>query len=147
MIAPLRRAHRLAWLGLTPLGFGLIGLAVSQRPAAAVVDTLPPGLGPPAAPLEGPTTAVEGLPVRVVVGGPGRRATLRYDQPLRSPDVLLYWSPTIEGEGVPAGARLLGPLVGRGVEGVDLPADEGFLLFYSLAHAERLGFVALGGAR
>jgi len=63
------------------------------------------------------------------------------------PDLLLYWAETAgDSTTLPADARLLGPL--EAGKQLKLPASKrGYLILYSLAHRERVGFAELSLVR
>ena len=65
-------------------------------------------------------------------------------EPLRRPDVLLYWTAHEPHGGLGEGARLLGSVRGDGVERFgQVPDDPGFLVLYSLGHDELIAARAL----
>jgi hypothetical protein len=63
------------------------------------------------------------------------------------PDLLIYWAETAgDSTTLPADALLLGPL--EAGKQLKLPASKrGYLILYSLAHRERVGFADLSAVR
>lgn len=154
MIAKLRRRHRIAAYGfwvLLPLGFYL-ATATEPIPRMAELPVELQKASPSNAAVEwfraDATTRIE---MGIVRDGPAAGSlALRPAQPLRRPDVLVYWlaAEPSAGEGVPEGAILAGRLDGaRPVSLVTPESDAGGLLLFSLGHQERLGWIPLGGDR
>lgn len=73
--------------------------------------------------------------------------TLNPVQQPTPPDLLLYWAETAgDSTTLPADALLLGPL--EAGKQLKLPAaNRGYLILYSLAHRERVGFAELSAVR
>lgn len=73
--------------------------------------------------------------------------TLNPVQQPTPPDLLLYWAETAgDSATLPADALLLGPL--EAGKQLKLPAaNRGYLILYSLAHRERVGFAELSAVR
>ncbi|MEL6343609.1 MAG: hypothetical protein AAFV53_10800 [Myxococcota bacterium] len=68
-------------------------------------------------------------------------------EPLRRPDPLLYYSPNEAAVDapLPANARLLGAIIDGPDQRFALPANEGWLYIFSLAHGQIVARLALGG--
>ncbi len=153
MIAPLRRAHRVATIALALAVPPAFALAIAARPA------LPPPGEIPAAwtadPAAGPLVFArddlwQPLAIRTRLfaaeaGGPVVEIAPLAD--LEQPDVLVYWSAEPDAERLPDGAHWLGRLAGASPRRFALPAEArarpGRLHLYSLGHAQWLGSAAL----
>ena len=167
MIASRRRAHRWLVCGLAPVAAVVFVSAVLSRAPEPRVASLPPF---PTARPDLPSAAIGdaqwtreylfvGWPARVA-GYAGGILELKPLRPLQAPDVLVYWSPTIDaGPSLPGDAHLIGRLGGPVVHRFRLPhADAsphasgavGRLVLYSLGHQEVLAQATLpalaGGA-
>lgn len=143
MIRPLRVRHRRVVLTLaivTPLLFAA-GLA-TRRPIPLSTD----GATPPEADRHRDAEIVDrdesawgDLPILTDwLGGPGAAVRLEVTEPLRQPDLLLYWDPEPAGDRLSDSALLLGPVGGRRRASWDVPApvEGGRLVLYSLGHGE-----------
>lgn len=170
MIRSSRAWHARIWPLLT-LGV-LSGIVYSVRTRTAEGERPRGAEGLPAAAAWAPPGAVPGPgmttlpgeePVQTedhVFGDPGGKLAIyrRGDElvavivcdrcAVDHPDPLAYWAPGAAGEGLPAGAKLLGG-VPRGEVALDLPVEaeplHGQLILYSLGHAVVIGQIALGG--
>ncbi len=147
MIAPLRKRHRLWITGLALLVPAVCALALWSRPPA------PAGSGGEVSPVAAPTSAssraIASLPgFRTAVRGGKEAAQLEVEalEPLRRPDVLLYFSATAPADTLPADAHLLGSVAHRQTRSFPLPtaaAKGGHLVLYSLAHQDVVASAAL----
>ena len=148
MIAPLRRRHRQWMTGLALLVPAVCALALWSRPPA------PAGAGgetsPVATSASSSARAIESLPgFRTAVREGGEAAQLEVEalEPLRQPDLLLYFSATPPSEALPGDAHLLGSVAYRQTRSYPLPATAapgGHLVLYSLAHQAVVATGALG---
>jgi hypothetical protein len=154
VIAPLRRAHRIATLALACSVPPAFALAIASRPSLP-----PPGEIPVALAAEIVSGALvferddlwQPLTIRTRLfagdaAGPVVEIVPLTD--LARPDVLVYWSAEPVVDRLPAGAQWLGRLAGAAPRRFALPAharaDAGRLHLYSLGHAQWLGSAALG---
>jgi hypothetical protein len=153
VIAPLRRAHRIATLALACAVPPVFALAITSRPPLP-----PPGEIPAALAAENLAGALvferddlwQPLAVRTRLfagDAAGPVVELAPLADLERPDVLVYWSADSTGDRLPEGAQWLGRLAGTSPRRFALPADArahpGRLHFYSLGHAQWLGSAAL----
>lgn len=171
MIAPLRRRHRLM-ITVLAVGIPVVFLAaLGARTPPPTTEELPstvvdrgrvPGMAADQE-ISDFFSTTDGAPAvtlrlwasELVIAG------LEPEAPLTAPDVLVYWSPSAEGDStmdaLPDDARLLGPLPGHGDRAFPLPTGsaEGALILYSLgwqevvasrALADAVGATAEGGA-
>ena len=120
MTRPLRRVHRYVWFGC--------GLALPGLLAAALI------LRPHGAPDEHVADRIMfRLPDGAEMVADSREL---WGKAVDAPDPLIYWSANSGAS--PETARLVGPLA-RGRHAVlDMPAADGYLILYSLAHREVL---------
>jgi hypothetical protein len=147
VIAKLRRRHRIAAFGFWMLVPAVFVLGSARSPAPRM-DVLPEGLERSALVGDDLVWSAEDPASRIRIGRTGRGAgslVVEPLEPLRRPDVLVYWlaAEPAPGDGVPDGARLAGRLDGNRPVSVAAPAEEGGLLFFSLGHQERLYWVPL----
>ena len=153
MIAELRRRHSRLWLALAFALPALFAAAMAAR-RAPVQGPLPPDRGAlaPADEREVGELASLAAPlaarVTITHAGTPDRLTLRVEPRgnVGDPDLLAYWSASEPvGEGVPATAVLLGAVGARRPLRLALPPDAvgGWIVVYSLAHAERVAAAAL----
>jgi hypothetical protein len=155
VIAPLRRAHRIATLGLALAVPPAFALALASRPAPPIENALAPALV--AEPSLGAVVLDRDdlwspLAIRTRIGRDAAGAWVAELAPradLERPDVLVYWSAEAASDRLPAGAHWLGRLAGAAPRRFVLPdaAREraGRLHLYSLGHAQWLGSAALEG--
>lgn len=155
MILAHRRRHLAIFVALAVVVPAGLIVSVTGRtpvpPAAALPTDLAPGSVPPAATADlewvrsGPLWDELGIEIARVPNPDGiPRVAFHPTRDLRAPKVLAYWAP---GPGplrsVPAGAVLLGALVGTGTAVFPLPPSmrdvEGRFLVYSLGHQRVLG--------
>ena len=77
----------------------------------------------------------------------GPVVTIRASTPVLKPDVLVYWTASDEGEGLPADAILAGALSKDVSQKLTLPAEaaggRGSILVYSLPHQEVLARIPM----
>jgi hypothetical protein len=154
LIAPLRRAHRIATLALACTVPPAFAIAIASRPSP-----LPPGEIPVTLAAEivsGPLVFERddlwqplAIRTRLFAGdaaGPVVEIVPLTD--LARPDVLVYWSADPVADRLPAGAQWLGRLAGTAPRRFALPigarVDAGRLHLYSLGHAQWLGSAVLG---
>jgi len=153
VIAPLRRAHRVATIALALAVPPAFALAIASRPA------LPPAGGIPVAwASEAPASALvferddlwQPLAIRTRLFASDSDGTVVEIVPLadlEQPDVLVYWSADPSAARLPDGAHWLGRLSGTSPRRFVLPAAArtraGHLHLYSLGHAQWLGSAAL----
>ncbi len=152
MIASLRRRHRWAALGLVVAAPLLLALGLSARRPEIRMDSLPAALADaaPEAPVlldELPELWGE-TPIhtrRYGAGGGGVATVVELTprEPLRRPDLLIYWLPAGSAETFPERAELLGRLRGRHPQRFALPGPGGTLLLHSVAHGETLASAVL----
>jgi hypothetical protein len=154
VIAPLRRAHRIATIALALVVPPAFALAIASRPL------LPPAAEIPATWAADPSTGAlvferddlwQPLAIRTRLFAAGAAGPIVEIAPLadlEQPDVLVYWSADPEADRVPEGAHWLGRLAGVSPRRFALPdearARPGRLHLYSLGHAQWLGSAALG---
>jgi hypothetical protein len=150
MIRRLRQRHRLMTGALIVPLIG-VGIALASRPTDAVMETLPPPLAQDAA-----SDAALLIQHEDHWTGASIDTTVRPDQivlsptePLRKPDCLLYWAPTLSDAKIPDGAVLLGSVTGDPDQRLPVPAaasmTTGHLLIYSLGHSEVFATMPLAG--
>jgi hypothetical protein len=138
----LRRAHRVAWIGLAVLLPALLGLALNRREAPAVMGSLPHALGDRGGPQDVPDWRDDDRFEGAQIEASGWHSAptwvqLRVLEPLRRPDVLLYWTAARPASGLGDDALFLGSVRGTSVERFDgVPQGDGFLVLYSLGHDE-----------
>jgi hypothetical protein len=153
VIAPLRRAHRIATAALALCVPPAFALAIASRPALPPAGSIPAALSsePEAGSLvleRDDLWAPLAIRTRLFAGGDGSRAVelAPLADPER-PDVLVYWSADTASDRLPDGARWLGRLAGASPRRFALPAaaraQPGRLHLYSLGHAQWLGSAAL----
>lgn len=154
MIAPLRAAHRLAFVALALVVPPVFALALAARPLRSPAGVIPAALAP-----EPPVTTLRlerddlwpGLAIRTrLFTGAGDRDLVVEIAPLvdlARPDVLVYWAPGASSDRLPDGARWLGRLDGTTPRRFALPpaasTEPGRLHLYSLGHAQWLGSAPL----
>lgn len=155
MIRRLRGRHRAMIVLLTPiLPVILLVALVGRSPVPST--SLPRELGDPRDPSLVPVgsewTLLQspGIQARFLArqgdSTPSAIALDSVEQPI-PPDLLLYWSETAgDSTTLPADAVLLGPLEAR--RQLKFPvSNRGYLILYSLAHRERVGFAELSLVR
>jgi hypothetical protein len=155
MIRRLRARHRVMFVLLTPiLPVILLVALVGRSPVPAtglpreLMDQEDPSLvavGSEWTMLKSPRIQARFL-ARQGDSTPSAIALDHVEQPT-PPDLLLYWAETAgDSTTLPADAVLLGPLeTGKQLR---LPvANRGYLILYSLAHRERVGFAELSLVR
>ncbi|MEM1206171.1 MAG: hypothetical protein AAGN66_23270 [Acidobacteriota bacterium] len=140
MIAPLRRRHRRFLVAVAVAVPVLSALALSARPPVPQGEPLqsPPGPGGEVrVELQEPFTGAEALRLRS-----GGVLELVLGAPLRSPDVLAYWTDADSDGATVENAWLLGPVTASRPNLWTLPVEGadggGALLLYSLAHQEEV---------
>jgi hypothetical protein len=154
VIAPLRRAHRIATLALACSVPPAFALAIASRPSQPPSGEIPVAL---AAEIVSGALVFERddlwqpltIRTRLFTGdaaGPVVEIAPLAD--LARPDVLVYWSADPVADRLPEDARWLGRLAGTAPRRFALPVgarvDAGRLHLYSLGHAQWLGSAALG---
>jgi hypothetical protein len=151
VIAPLRRAHRIATAALALVVPPAFALAIAARPELPPPTAIPPVLRDAA-----PTGVLvaegddlwPGLAIRTrLFAGAGDAAQVELIPlvDLARPDVLVYWSRDTATDRLPEGAVWLGRLAGVAPRLFALPASArgGRLHLYSLGHAQWLGSALL----
>ena len=151
MIRRLRARHRVMIVLLTPLLPVILLVALAGRSPVPqtgfpreLMNQVDPSLVPVGAEwtlLESPRIQARFL-ARQGDSTPSAIALDPVQQPTL-PDLLLYWAESAgDSTTLPADALLLGPLEAR--RPLKLPAsNRGYLILYSLAHRERVGFAEL----
>lgn len=153
MIAPLRRAHRIATLALACIVAPAFAVAIATRAALPPAGEIPAALTaepPPGALVLERDDLWQPLAIRTRLFAAATGSSVVEITPLADlarPDVLVYWSADPIADSLPHGARWLGRLSGTAPRRFALPPDArasaGRLHLYSLGHAQWLGSAAL----
>lgn len=155
MIAPLRRAHRIATLALAGVVAPAFALAIATRASLPPAGEIPAALA--AEPAPGALVFERDdlwrpLAIRTRLFSTAAGPPVVEIEPLADlarPDVLVYWSADPSPGRLPDGAQWLGRLSGTAPRRFALPPDvdanAGRLHLYSLGHAQWLGAAALAG--
>jgi hypothetical protein len=151
MIRRLRARHRVMIVLLTPILPVILLVALVGRspvPQSGFPRELMNQVDPSLVPVGAEWTLLESPRIQarfLARQGDSTPSAIALDpvQQLTPPDLLLYWAESAgDSTRLPANALLLGPLEAR--RPLKLPAsNRGYLILYSLAHRERVGFAEL----
>ena len=155
MIRKLRARHRAMIVLLTPLLPVILLVALvgrSRVPPTGLPRELMGQADPSLVPVGSEWTLLQSPKIRARFLAQQGDSTpsavlLNQIQQPTPPDLLLYWAETAgDSTTLPADALLLGPL--EAGKQLKLPAsNRGYLILYSLAHRERIGFAELSSVR
>lgn len=151
MNAPLRRRHQLAFAVLAvllPAGFvlALLGRSGDAYSADLPADPRAAGTLEPLVPGAGRTLELRGEDAAWIARVDADRVALSQARGVARPDLHAYWSGQLVVDELPADARLLGA-VSRAERTFALPAMQGTLVLFSLAHGEVVAHGSLAEAR
>jgi len=155
MIRRLRTRHRAMIVLLTPILPIILLVALVGRspvPPTGLPRELADPRDPTLVPVGSEWTLLDSPRIQarfLARPGDSTPSAITLDQVQRPtpPDLLLYWAETAgDSTTLPADALLLGPL--EAGKQLKLPAaNRGYLILYSLAHRERVGFAELSLVR
>jgi hypothetical protein len=155
MIRKLRARHRVMFVLLTPILPVILLVALVARspvPSTGLPRELTGKADPSLVPVGTEWTLLQSPRIQArFLARQGDSTpsaiTLASVQQPTPPDLLLYWAETAgDSTTLPADALLLGPL--EAGKQLKLPAsNRGYLILYSLAHGERVGFAELSLVR
>lgn len=146
MIRSLRRWHRATFTLLAVVVPATVGAALVGRRAPVPSGTWPGELHPTSDGQGGPGAAWSHDALRVEVHDRTLRV-LAWEEPA-APALGLYWSANEPVDGVlPGDARFLGALGSHPPRSFPLPADDGWIVAFSLGLGEVRGALDLAGLR